>query len=131
MELRRWNPYIVDLGIIKDGRPSLEPGEGGIIVPVIDEQPSTGIAYSFSPRLNMGISSRSYPEQKRRHRLGKRFHLLTVLAIRRGRKIPLRGNCLARVALEVIVKEAKDRRVPTRRSLPFTRTNAKILNAAC
>ena len=42
------DPYIVDLGILKEGRPRLEPGAGGIIVPVIDEQPSTVIAYSLS-----------------------------------------------------------------------------------
>lgn len=45
---KEMDPYIVDLGIIKDGRPRLEPGDGGIVVPVIDEQPSTVIAYSLS-----------------------------------------------------------------------------------
>jgi 1-phosphatidylinositol-3-phosphate 5-kinase len=45
---KEMDPYIVDLGIIKDGRPRLEPGEGGIVVPVVDEQPSTVIAYSLS-----------------------------------------------------------------------------------
>ena len=45
---KEMDPYIVDLGIIKEGRPRLEPGAGGIIVPVIDEQPSTVIAYSLS-----------------------------------------------------------------------------------
>ena len=42
------DPYTVDLGVIKEGRPRLEPGAGGIVVPVIDEQPSTVIAYSLS-----------------------------------------------------------------------------------
>lgn len=42
------DPYVVDLGIIKKGRPRLEPGAGGLVVPVIDEQPSTIIAYSLA-----------------------------------------------------------------------------------
>jgi hypothetical protein len=42
------DPYIVDLGIFTEGRPRLEPGVNGIIVPVIDEQMSTAIAYSLS-----------------------------------------------------------------------------------
>lgn len=42
------DPYVVDLGIIKKGRPRLEPGAGGIVVPVFDEQPNTVIAYSLS-----------------------------------------------------------------------------------
>lgn len=42
------DPYIVDLGIFKDGRPTLEPCAGGLVVPVVDDQPSTVIAYSLS-----------------------------------------------------------------------------------
>eukprot|EP00980_Cylindrotheca_fusiformis_P007582 scaffold1580_cov116-Cylindrotheca_fusiformis.AAC.17 len=42
------DPYIVDLGIFTEGRPRLEPGVNGIIVPVVDEQMSTAIAYSLS-----------------------------------------------------------------------------------
>ncbi|KAL3939330.1 MAG: hypothetical protein SGBAC_005933 [Bacillariaceae sp.] len=42
------DPYIVDLGIFNEGRPRLEPGVNGIIIPVVDEQFSTAIAYSLS-----------------------------------------------------------------------------------
>jgi 1-phosphatidylinositol-3-phosphate 5-kinase len=45
---REFDPYVVDLGIFKFGRPRLEPGVDGIVVPVVDEQPSTVIAYSLS-----------------------------------------------------------------------------------
>lgn len=39
--------YIIDLGSFKDGRPRLSPGLNGEVVPVIDEQLSTIIAYSL------------------------------------------------------------------------------------
>ena len=42
------DPWKVDLGILNDGRPRLEPGSGGRVVPVFDDQPSTIIAYSLS-----------------------------------------------------------------------------------
>jgi 1-phosphatidylinositol-3-phosphate 5-kinase len=42
------DPYEVDLGLFKEGRPRLEPGVDGIIIPVFDEIPSTVIAYSLS-----------------------------------------------------------------------------------
>jgi 1-phosphatidylinositol-3-phosphate 5-kinase len=42
------DPYAVDLGIFKEGRPRLEPGVDGIVILVFDEIPSTIIAYSLS-----------------------------------------------------------------------------------
>lgn len=45
---RESDPYTVDLGIFKEGRPRLEPGVNGIVVPVVDEQLSTVIAYSLA-----------------------------------------------------------------------------------
>ena len=42
------DPYTVDLGVLKEGRPRLEPGVGGVVLPVVDEIPSTVIAYSLS-----------------------------------------------------------------------------------
>ena len=45
---RESDPYLVDLGIFKEGRPRLEPGVNGLVVPVIDEQLSTVIAYSLA-----------------------------------------------------------------------------------
>ena len=45
---RESDPYTVDLGIFKEGRPRLEPGVNGIVVPVMDEQLSTVIAYSLA-----------------------------------------------------------------------------------
>ena len=42
------DPYTVELGILSEGRPRLEPGVDGIVVPVFDEQPSTIIAHSLS-----------------------------------------------------------------------------------
>ncbi len=47
---RERDPYVVDLGLFHDGRPRLEPGVNGIVVPVIDEQLSTVIAYSLSSK---------------------------------------------------------------------------------
>lgn len=45
---RDLDPYIVPLGIFADGRPRLEPGVNGIVVPVVDDQMSTVVAYSLS-----------------------------------------------------------------------------------
>ena len=45
---RESDPYVVDLGIFNEGRPRLEPGVNGIVVPVMDEQLCTIIAYSLS-----------------------------------------------------------------------------------
>ena len=47
---RERDPYVVNLGLFHDGRPRLEPGVNGIVVPVIDEQLSTVIAYSLSSK---------------------------------------------------------------------------------
>ncbi|KAL3915868.1 MAG: hypothetical protein SGILL_005444, partial [Bacillariaceae sp.] len=47
---RERDPYIVDLGMFCEGRPRLEPGVNGIVIPVIDEQLSTVIAYSLSSK---------------------------------------------------------------------------------
>jgi 1-phosphatidylinositol-3-phosphate 5-kinase len=45
---RESDPYVVNLGIFKEGRPRLEPGVNGVVVPVIDDQLCTVIAYSLS-----------------------------------------------------------------------------------
>lgn len=45
---RDTDPYLVDLGIFKDGRPRLEPGVNGIVVPIEDEQLCTVIGYSLA-----------------------------------------------------------------------------------
>eukprot|EP00934_Nitzschia_sp_Nitz4_P003840 Nitzschia sp. Nitz4//scaffold5_size260463//118602//124210//NITZ4_000980-RA/size260463-snap-gene-0.42-mRNA-1//-1//CDS//3329555334//3830//frame0 len=47
---RESDPYVVDLGIFSEGRPRLEPGVNGIVVPVIDDQLCTVIAYSLSSK---------------------------------------------------------------------------------
>ena len=38
----------MDLGFFGEGRPRLQPGIGGLIVPVFDDQPSTIIAHSLA-----------------------------------------------------------------------------------
>ena len=53
------NLYTVNLGIFNQGRPKLEPGVGGVVVPVFDGQPSTIIAHS--------LASVDYESQFRRH----------------------------------------------------------------
>lgn len=45
---KEMDPYVVDLGMFKEGRPRLDVGVGGIVIPVMDDQPSTVIAYSLS-----------------------------------------------------------------------------------
>ncbi|MGK3761797.1 MAG: hypothetical protein ACI8RD_014115, partial [Bacillariaceae sp.] len=47
---RERDPYVVDLGIFHEGRLRLEPGVNGIVVPVVDEQLSTVIAFSLSSK---------------------------------------------------------------------------------
>jgi len=47
---REVDPYTVDLGRFKEGRPRLEPGVNGIVVPVMDDQLSTVIAYSLASK---------------------------------------------------------------------------------
>jgi 1-phosphatidylinositol-3-phosphate 5-kinase len=46
--VNREDPFVVDLGFIGKGRPRLQPGVGGIVVPVFDDQPSTIIAHSLA-----------------------------------------------------------------------------------
>jgi len=53
------NPNVVDLGIFSQGRPKLEPGVGGVVIPVFDDLPSTIIAHS--------LSSIDYESQFRRY----------------------------------------------------------------
>jgi hypothetical protein len=45
---RESDPYVVDLGVFTEGRPRLQPGVNGVVIPVIDEQLCTIIAYSLS-----------------------------------------------------------------------------------
>ena len=49
------DPWTVDLGELEDGRPRLEPGKGGEVMLIHDDQPTTIIAYS--------LSSAEYAEQ--------------------------------------------------------------------
>lgn len=42
------DPYVVDLGMFGRGRPRLQPGVNGVVIPVFDEQPSTIIAHSLA-----------------------------------------------------------------------------------
>jgi len=42
------DPYVVDLNELGRGRPRLEPGVNGEVLPVFEDQPSTIIAYSLS-----------------------------------------------------------------------------------
>jgi len=49
------DPYAVDISELARGRPRLEPGMRGQVIPVFEDQPSTIIAYS--------LSSRDYHEQ--------------------------------------------------------------------
>lgn len=45
--VNREDLFVVDLGFIGKGRPRLQPGVGGIVIPVFDDQPSTIIAHSL------------------------------------------------------------------------------------
>ncbi len=42
------DPYVVDLGYFGKGRPRLQPGVAGLVVPVYDDQPSTIISHSLA-----------------------------------------------------------------------------------
>lgn len=42
------DPYVVDLGMFGKGRPRLQPGINGMVIPVFDDQPSTIIAHSLA-----------------------------------------------------------------------------------
>lgn len=46
--VNREDPFVVDLGFIGQGRLRLQPGLGGIVIPVFDDQPSTIIAHSLA-----------------------------------------------------------------------------------
>ena len=46
--VNREDPFVVDLGYIGKGRPRLQLGVGGIVIPVFDDQPSTIIAHSLA-----------------------------------------------------------------------------------
>ena len=46
--VNREDPFVVDLGFIGKGRPRLQLGVGGIVIPVFDDQPSTIIAHSLA-----------------------------------------------------------------------------------
>mmetsp|Transcript_29853 Transcript_29853/g.50945 ORF Transcript_29853/g.50945 Transcript_29853/m.50945 type:complete len:2213 (+) Transcript_29853:89-6727(+) len=46
--VNREDPFVVDLGFIGKGRPRLQLGIGGIVIPVFDDQPSTIIAHSLA-----------------------------------------------------------------------------------
>lgn len=45
---RNLDRYIVDLGLFRKGRPRLAPGLDGVVVPVVDNQLSSIIAYSLA-----------------------------------------------------------------------------------
>ena len=57
---RKEPDYVVDLGMFGEGRPKLEPGVNGVVIPVFDDQPSTIIAHS--------LSSHEYESQFKRFR---------------------------------------------------------------
>ena len=61
------DPYVVDLGFFATGRPRLQPGIGGLIIPVFDDQPSTIIAHSlassdYDVQFKQFLSATSQPE---------------------------------------------------------------------
>lgn len=69
------DPYTVDLGFFGTGRPRLQPGIGGLVLPVFDDQPSTIIAHSlasldydvqFKQYLSTTSQSESRSEQSRK-----------------------------------------------------------------
>jgi 1-phosphatidylinositol-3-phosphate 5-kinase len=45
---RDYDQYVVKLGIFAEGRPRLSPGVNGVVVPVLDDQFSTIIAFSLA-----------------------------------------------------------------------------------
>jgi hypothetical protein len=53
------DPYLVDLGALGLGRPKMETGVDGAVIPVFDDQPSTIIAHS--------LASSDYASQFKRH----------------------------------------------------------------
>ena len=71
----------VDLGMFNQGRPRLEPGVGGVVIPVYDDQPSTIISHS--------LASVDYESQFRRH---TRTYLKEIGSIKRGTSSGPREN---------------------------------------
>ena len=45
---RKEPDYVVDLGMFGEGRPKLEPGIDGVVIPVFDDQPSTNPSLNVS-----------------------------------------------------------------------------------
>jgi hypothetical protein len=63
------DPYVVDLGFFGMGRPRLQPGIGGLVIPVFDDQPSTIIAHSlasldYDVQFKQFLTASSQPEAK-------------------------------------------------------------------
>jgi hypothetical protein len=61
--------YIVDLGMFGKGRPRLQPGTNGMVIPVFDDQPSTIIAHSlastdYDNQFKQFLSSSSQPDSR-------------------------------------------------------------------
>ena len=63
------DPYVVDLGFFGEGRPRLQPGIGGLVVPIFDDQPSTIIAHSlastdYDVQFKQFVTATSQPDTK-------------------------------------------------------------------
>lgn len=63
------DPYLVDLGFFGQGRPRLQPGIGGLVMPVFDDQPSTIIAHSlassdYDVQFKQFLNATSQPESR-------------------------------------------------------------------
>lgn len=63
------DPYVVDLGFFGMGRPRLQPGIGGLVIPVFDDQPSTIIAHSlassdYDVQFGQFLTASSQPESR-------------------------------------------------------------------
>jgi hypothetical protein len=63
------DPYLVDLGFFGMGRPRLQPGIGGLVIPVFDDQPSTIIAHSlasadYDVQFKQFLTASSQPESR-------------------------------------------------------------------
>ena len=63
------DPYVVDLGFFGKGRPRLQPGIGGLVIPVFDDQPSTIISHSlasaeYDVQFKHFLSAAAHPESR-------------------------------------------------------------------
>lgn len=63
------DPYLVDLGMFGQGRPRLQPGVNGLVIPVFDDQPSTIIAHSlasldYDVQFKQFVNASSQPDSK-------------------------------------------------------------------